>query len=86
MEPARVIVRPYVTEKALMLAEKNNMLTLIVDRKATKPQIKAAVEKLYGVKVKKVNTVIAPTGEKKAYVRLAEGFSAIDVLTRLGAL
>jgi large subunit ribosomal protein L23 len=69
-----------------MLAEKNNMLTLIVDRKATKPQIKAAVEKLYGVKVKKVNTVIAPTGEKKAYVKLAEGFSAIDVLTRLGAL
>jgi len=86
MEPTRVIVRPYVTEKALMLAEKNNMLTLIVDRKATKPQIKAAVEKLYGVKVKKVNTVIAPTGEKKAYVKLAEGFSAIDVLTRLGAL
>jgi len=79
-------VRPYVTEKALMLAEKNNVLTLIVDRKATKPQIKAAVEKLYGVKVKKVNAVIAPTGEKKAYVRLAEGFSAIDVLTRLGAL
>jgi len=86
MEPARVIERPYVTEKALMLAEKNNTLTLIVDRKATKPQIKAAVEKLYGVKVKKVNTIIAPTGEKKAYVRLAEGFSAIDVLTRLGAL
>jgi len=86
MEPARIIVRPHVTEKALVLAEKNNVLALIVDRGATKRQIKEAVEKLYGVKVKKVNTLITLTGEKKAYIKLAEGYSAMDMLTRLGVL
>lgn len=86
MEPARVIVRPHVTEKSLMLAEKNNVLTFIVDAKATKPQIREAVEKLYGVKVERVNTLITPTGEKKAYVKLAEGYSAVDVLAKLGLL
>jgi large subunit ribosomal protein L23 len=69
-----------------MLAEKNNVLTLIVERGATKRQIKEAVEKLYGVKVEKVNALITPLGEKKAYVKLAEGYSAMDVLTRLGVL
>ncbi|MCC6050159.1 MAG: 50S ribosomal protein L23 [Thermofilum sp.] len=86
MEPGRIVIRPHVTEKALMLAEKNNVLTLIVERGATKRQIKEAVEKLYGVKVEKVNTLITPLGEKKAYVKLAEGYSAMDVLTRLGVL
>jgi large subunit ribosomal protein L23 len=86
MEPGRIVIRPHVTEKALMLAEKNNVLTLIVERGATKRQIKEAVEKLYGVKVEKVNTLITPLGEKKAYVKLAEGYSAVDVLTRLGVL
>jgi len=86
MEPGRTVIRPHVTEKALMLAEKNNVLTLIVERGATKRQIKEAVEKLYGVKVEKVNTLITPLGEKKAYVKLAEGYSAMDVLTRLGVL
>ena len=86
MEPGRIVIRPHVTEKALMLAEKNNVLTLIVERGATKRQIKEAVEKLYGVKVEKVNTLITPLGEKKAYVKLAEGYSAMDVLTRWGVL
>ena len=86
MEPGRIVIRTHVTEKALMLAEKNNVLTLIVERGATKRQIKEAVEELYGVKVEKVNTLITPLGEKKAYVKLAEGYSAVDVLTRLGVL
>ena len=86
MEPASVIIRVHVTEKALMLAEKNNVLTLIVQKGATKQQIKEAVEKLYGVRVMKVNTLVTPTGEKKAYVRLAEGYNAIDVLSKLGVL
>lgn len=86
MESSSIIIRIHVTEKALMLAEKNNVLTLIVQNKATKQQIKEVVEKLYGVKVKKVNTLVLPTGEKKAYVKLAEGYSAIDVLSNLGVL
>ena len=86
MEPARVIERPHVTEKTLMLAERNNVLTLIVSRRATKKQVKEAVEKMFGVKVVKVNTLITPRGEKKAYVRLAPEYSALDVLSRMGVL
>jgi len=86
MEPDRIIIRPHVTEKALILAEKHNVLTFIADRGATKRQIKEAAEKLYGVKVKKVNTLITPMGEKKAYVKLAKEYNAMDVLTKLGVL
>ncbi|RLE96555.1 MAG: 50S ribosomal protein L23 [Thermoprotei archaeon] len=86
MEPARIIIRPHVTEKTLMLAEKNNVLTLIVDLKANKPQIREAVEKMFGVKVVKVNTLITPRGEKKAYVKLAPEYSALDVLSRMGVI
>ncbi|RLF05696.1 MAG: 50S ribosomal protein L23 [Thermoprotei archaeon] len=86
MEPARIIIRPHVTEKTLMLAEKNNVLTLIVDLKANKPQIKEAVEKMFGVKVVKVNTLITPRGEKKAYVKLAPEYNALDVLSRMGVI
>ncbi|MHA1627280.1 MAG: 50S ribosomal protein L23, partial [Candidatus Asgardarchaeia archaeon] len=46
--------------------------------------IKWAVEKLYNVKVEKVNTLITPDGRKKAYVKLSKEYSAIDLGTRLG--
>ncbi len=86
MEPAQVIVRPHLTEKSLMLAEKNNVLTLIVAREANKKQIKEAVEKLFGVKVARVDTLITPTGDKKAYVKLEPEYNAADVLSRMGVL
>lgn len=86
MEPSSVIIRVHVSEKALVLAEKNNIITFIVRRGATKHQIKESVEKLYGVEVEKVNMLISPTGEKKAYVKLSRGFNAVDVLSRLGVL
>ncbi|MGC9122095.1 MAG: 50S ribosomal protein L23, partial [Thermogladius sp.] len=48
--------------------------------------IKEAVERLFNVKVVKVNTVITPRGEKKAYVKLASEYKASDVATQLGLL
>ena len=86
MEAASVVVRPHVTEKALMLAERENVLTLIVRIDATKHQVREAVEKLFGVKVVKVNSLITSRGEKKAYVKLAPEHRAIDVLTRMGVI
>lgn len=86
MEPAKVIIRPVVTEKSLMLAEKGNTLILIVDRRANKPVVREAVEKLFNVKVVKVNTAVTPRGEKKAYVRLAPEHNALDVLSRMGVV
>jgi len=65
-----VIKQPVVTEKAMKLAEKSRF-TLLVDRMATKGEIKQAVEKLFKVKVVKVTTAIMPrerkvTGRKRA--------------------
>jgi len=52
-----VIVSPVITEKATMASEQNKVVFKVA-RTATKPQIKAAVEKLFNVKVKSVNTLI----------------------------
>ena len=84
MRPEEVIIRPLATEKALRLIEEQNTLTFIVRRDATKPDIKRAVEALFGVKVAKVRTLITPQGEKKAYVKLAPEYNASEVATRLG--
>ncbi|MCX8184289.1 MAG: 50S ribosomal protein L23 [Sulfolobales archaeon] len=72
------------SEKAITYMEKFNTITFIVDMKATKKDIKKAVEELYGVRVAKVRTLITPKGEKKAYVRLTEEYKASDVATKLG--
>uniref|UniRef100_A0A493TGH8 Ribosomal protein L23/L25 N-terminal domain-containing protein n=1 Tax=Anas platyrhynchos platyrhynchos TaxID=8840 RepID=A0A493TGH8_ANAPP len=63
--------------------EDNNTLVFIVDVKANKHQIKQAVKKLYDIDVAKVNTLIRPDGEKKAYVRLAPDYDALDVANKL---
>jgi len=81
-----VILRPVVSEKALSLIEKNNTLTFIVDIQANKSRIKDAVEKLFNVKVEKVNTLITPRGEKKAYVKLKPEYKASDIAVKLGIL
>ena len=52
-----VIVAPVVTEKATLASEHNKVLFKVA-AKATKPQIKEAVEKLFDVKVKSVNTLV----------------------------
>ncbi|MBQ2947055.1 MAG: 50S ribosomal protein L23 [Bacilli bacterium] len=83
-----VIKAPIITEKSATLSENGNIITLSVDPKANKTQIKQAVEKIFNVKVEKVNTVnVKPktkrvgryTGltnrKKKAIVKLKEGSS-----------
>jgi large subunit ribosomal protein L23 len=85
-----VIVAPHITEKSTMASE-HNAVVFKVARDATKPQIKAAVEALFGVKVSSVNTLTQKgktkrwkgrpytrTDIKKAVVTLAEG-QTIDV-------
>ncbi|MCC6036361.1 MAG: 50S ribosomal protein L23 [Pyrobaculum sp.] len=81
-----MIRRFVITEKALRLAERENKITVIVDRAATKKQIADEIQRLYNVKVEKVNTLISPRGEKKAYVKLSKEHSAMDLLSRLGVL
>jgi len=59
-----LIRRPIVTEKATRLLEENKY-TFEVDKRATKPEIKAAIEDLFEVKVVKVNTLIKPRRKKR---------------------
>jgi large subunit ribosomal protein L23 len=85
-----VVLAPHITEKSTMLSE-HNAVVFKVAQKASKPEIKAAVEALFNVKVTNVNTIVtkgkskrwkgAPyrrSDVKKAIVTLAEGQS-IDV-------
>ena len=85
-----VILAPHITEKSTLLSE-NNGVVFMVATDATKPQIKEAVEALWGVKVTGVNTIVQKgktkrwkgrpykrSDSKKAIVTLAEGQS-IDV-------
>jgi large subunit ribosomal protein L23 len=89
-----VIVSPVITEKATNLSEQNKVV-FKVRSNATKPQIKEAVEKLFDVKVKSVNTLVTKgkvkmfrgtrgqrSDVKKAIVTLVEGES-IDITTGL---
>lgn len=85
-----IIYSPVVTEKS-MLARENNVYTFKVDKKATKDEIKFAIEEAFNVSVKKVNTLNTKSKRrrvgkyagktktyKKAIVTLAEG-SKIDL-------
>ncbi|SEN22182.1 LSU ribosomal protein L23P [Pseudorhodobacter antarcticus] len=89
-----VIRKPIITEKATMASE-HNAVVFQVAMDATKPMIKEAVEAVFGVKVKAVNTTITKgkvkrfkgrpgvrSDKKKAYVTLEEG-NTIDVSTGL---
>jgi large subunit ribosomal protein L23 len=79
----KLVKRPYVTERTFDQIEKENKLCFIVEDKASKTQVAAAVEALYEVKVMSVNTSRTIKG-KKAFVRLDPENSATDLATKLG--
>jgi large subunit ribosomal protein L23 len=86
-----VILAPHITEKSTLLSEHNGVVFKVAND-ATKPQIKEAVEALFGRKVKSVNTIVSKgksktwkgkpysrSDTKKAIVTLADGQEPIDV-------
>ncbi len=90
-----LIKKPVITEKASMVTEMSNAVVFQVAMEASKPEIKEAVEAIFGVKVKAVNTTITKgkakkfrgragerSDKKKAYVTLEAG-NTIDVSTGL---
>eukprot|EP00993_Chasmostoma_nieuportense_P003734 NODE_4438_length_787_cov_38.150000_g4279_i0.p1 GENE.NODE_4438_length_787_cov_38.150000_g4279_i0~~NODE_4438_length_787_cov_38.150000_g4279_i0.p1 ORF type:complete len:213 (-),score=57.54 NODE_4438_length_787_cov_38.150000_g4279_i0:88-726(-) len=77
---------PLTTESAMKKIEENNTLVFIVDIRANKRTIKAAVRSMYDIKAKKVNTLIRPDGLKKAYIRLMPEYDALDVANKIGIL
>ncbi|KAH7699713.1 60S ribosomal protein L23a [Aphelenchoides avenae] len=81
-----IIKHPLTTESAMKKIEDNNTLVFVVDVKANKHQIKHAVSKLYNIQVQKCNTLITPRHTKKAYVRLAPDYDALDVANKIGII
>jgi large subunit ribosomal protein L23Ae len=86
LDQYKIIKYPLTTESAMKKIEDNNTLVFIVDKRSNKPQIQMAVKKLYDIQVAKVNTLIRPDGEKKAYVRLAPDYDALDVANKIGII
>ncbi len=86
MDPYKTICYPVMTEVTSRILETENKLVFIVSKKATKADIKRAVEELYDVDVQCVNSAITPDGIKKAFVRLTPEFKASDLAIKLGIL
>lgn len=91
MDPRDLVKRPIITERSTSLMEENKYV-FEVDRRANKTEIRQAVEKLFGVKVAKVNTIQVPrkkkrvgrfvgytSARKKAVVTLAADSKAIEL-------
>jgi len=83
MDPYDIILHPYVTEKTMRMIEENNALQFVVRVDANKKMIKEAVEKIFNVKVEKVNTRITKKG-KIAVVKLTPEYKAEDIGMRIG--
>jgi large subunit ribosomal protein L23 len=83
MDPYAIVRHPHVTEKTMMQMEQKNALEFIVRRTARKAQIKAAVEMMFEVKVKSVNTRITKLG-KHAIVTFMPEYKAEDIGMRIG--
>jgi ribosomal protein L23 len=79
----RVLQYPITTEKAVGMIERENKMLFVVDSRVNRKQVKEAVEKTYNVKVEKVNIMNAIDGRKKAFVKLAKGYSADDIAAKL---
>ena len=86
LEPHYILRKPLLTEKSTAQMEAENVYTFEVDRRATKDEIKSAVETAFGVKVEKVTTqvrkggsrrfrygMVAENSWKRAAVKVAEG-------------
>jgi large subunit ribosomal protein L23 len=86
MNPYEVILYPLMTESASLMVEKENKLIFVINLKARKEDVKKAVEELYEVKVQKINILITPQGNKKAFVKLHPDYKAADVAIKLGIL
>ena len=86
MDAYNIIKYPLSTEKSIRLMESENKLIFVVNNKATKNEIKKAIEEMFKVEVDKVNTFVNPEGEKRAYIKFSAKNPAIDIATQMGLM
>ncbi|MEM0366036.1 MAG: 50S ribosomal protein L23 [Acidilobaceae archaeon] len=84
MSKESIVLRAHTSEKATRLMDEENTISVIVDRRATKHDIKRFFEETFKVKVVKIRVLITSRGEKKAYIKLAPGYNARELATKLG--
>ena len=80
----QTILYPLATERALFRCIQEGKVVFCVNIKADKPTIQREVERLFEVKVVKVNTLIRPDGRKIAFVKLPDVKVATDLAVKLG--
>jgi ribosomal protein uL23 len=83
-DSSKILEGPISTERAVREMEAHNTIIFRVAKKATKRQIKWAIEKEFEVTVAGVRTQITPKGIKKAFIKLTPDMNAADVTSKLG--
>lgn len=86
MNPYTIIKYPLSTEKSIRLMEAENKLIFVVNKQATKKEIKKAIEEMFKVEVDDVGTFVNAEGEKRAYVKFSSKNPAIDIATKMGLM
>jgi len=81
----KIVLHPYITEKTFELVETEKKICFIVERSASKPAIKDAINTLYEEKVITVNTARTIYG-KKAFIEFETVDVARDLATKIGML
>ncbi len=80
-----ILIKPITTEKAVKMIELENTLLFIVSNISNKTEIKKEFERLFNVKVARVN-IFSRANQKYAYIKLKKENPAIDVATKLGLI
>ncbi len=86
MEPYEVILYPLMGEKATLLREKENTLTFIVSKDASKKDVLEAAEKMLNIKIDKVRVMHTSDGRKKAHIKVNEKHRADEIASQMGVI
>ena len=81
-----IVKHPLISEKAVGMIETQNKLTFVIGKAFTKSEVKRAVEKMYNVKVDRVQMLNDMKGRKKAIVKINTQYRADEIATKLGIL
>merc|ERR1711881_442195 len=81
-----VIKYPLTTDSALKKIEDTNTLVFIVDCSSTKRQIKSHLQTLYDIRSSKINTIVRPNADKKAFVKLYCDRDALETANDIGII
>ena len=84
MDITRIILYPSLAEKSVAMIDKENKMVFFVDTRATRQEVKEAIEKMFKVKVDKVNILKDSKNRKKAFVKINKQFKAEDIATTMG--